>query len=140
VREGNASKPNFSGEYLLDRQASTLSPGAAAVRRAVLRIEHREPFVRIKARFEFEANTFEYSLERVSDGREVVDQAEGRTISSLRWEDSALMFVDRTDGPDSQVTMSWRYELQDAGRRLTAIERIRGGGRDQDNVWIFERR
>jgi hypothetical protein len=36
--------------------------------------------------------------------------------------------------------MSWRYELNDGGRRLTATEQIRGGGRDQDNVWVFERR
>jgi hypothetical protein len=36
--------------------------------------------------------------------------------------------------------MSWRYELLDEGRRLRAVEQIRGGGRDQDNTWIFDRR
>jgi hypothetical protein len=36
--------------------------------------------------------------------------------------------------------MSWRYELLDGGRRLRAIEQLRGSGREQDNVWIFERR
>jgi hypothetical protein len=35
--------------------------------------------------------------------------------------------------------MSWRYELIDSGRRLRATERIRGRGRDQDNIWEFER-
>jgi hypothetical protein len=37
------------------------------------------------------------------------------------------------------MTISFRYELQDGGRRLRAAEQIRGGGRDQDNVWVFER-
>jgi hypothetical protein len=32
-----------------------------------------------------------------------------------------------------------RYELQEGGRRLRAVEQIRGAGRDQDNLWVFER-
>jgi hypothetical protein len=60
---------------VLNPQASTLSPGAAAVRSAVLRIEHREPTVRCQATFVFDSKTFEYSLERMSDGRAVVDRA-----------------------------------------------------------------
>jgi hypothetical protein len=66
---------------------------------------------RRQASFAFDGTTFEYSLERVSDGREVVDQHERRTVSGLHWEGNALVFMDRTAGPDSDVTMSWRYEL-----------------------------
>jgi hypothetical protein len=33
----------------------------------------------------------------------------------------------------------WRYELTDGGRRMRASERMRGAGRDQDNVWAFDR-
>ena len=37
-------KPDFSGEWRLNRDASKLSPAvAAAARSGVLRIEHREP-------------------------------------------------------------------------------------------------
>jgi hypothetical protein len=130
-------KQDFSGEWVLDRQASSLSPGADAVRSARLRITHRDPNVRMEGKFEFEGNAFEYSMELVADGREVVSQ-DGRSTTSLRWENDALLFLDRTNGPDSQVTMSWRYELQEGGRRLVATEQIRGGGRDQDNSWVFE--
>jgi hypothetical protein len=132
-------KPDFSGEYTLNRQASTLSPGGAAtVLSAVLRIEHREPVFRCQASFVFEGQTFDFSLERVSDGREVVGQEkEGQIVSSLHWEGNALVLIDRTTGPDFEVTMSWRYEWLEG--RLRAVERIRGGGRDQDNIWVFER-
>jgi len=133
-------KPDFSGEYALNRQASALGGGAAEVRSAALRIEHREPMVRCQAAFDFESTSFKYALERVSDGRETVDGKEPPTTSSLRWDGDALVFIDRTDAADAPVTMTWRYGLDDSGRRLTATERIRGGGRDQDNVWIFERR
>jgi hypothetical protein len=33
---------DFSGEYVLDRPACTLSAGASAIRSAAMRIEHRE--------------------------------------------------------------------------------------------------
>ena len=135
-------KPDFSGEYLLDRKASTLSPGAEAVRSALLLIVHREPLVRVEGRFEFaDGNSFEYSLEGVSDGREVLsrDEDDRPTVSSLHWEGNALVFVDRTSESDPERTMVWRYELQEEGHRLSASELMRGGGHDQDNTWIFER-
>ena len=113
-------KPDFSGEYVLNRHASTLGAGADAVRSAVVRIE--------------------YSLERVSNEREVADQQEPTTVSSLHWEGNALVFIDRTKGPDSELTISWRYELLEDRRHVRAVENVRGGQRDQDNVWVFERR
>jgi hypothetical protein len=137
---GAEPKPDFSGEYALNQRASVLAGGAATVRTAVLRIEHLEPMVRCQGEFIFDGTSFDYTLERVSDGREVVDGKEPPTTSSLRWDGDALVFVDRTDAADAPVTMSWRYQLDEGGRRLTATERIRGGGRDQDNVWVFERR
>lgn len=60
-------------------------------------------------------------------------------MSTLRWDGDALGVTWRTERPDGEVTISFRYELQDGGRRLRAAEQIRGGGRDQDNLWIFER-
>ena len=132
-------KPNFSGKYFLDRDASKLEGGAASIRGAVLGIDHYEPMIRIDARFEFFDKTFAWSMQRTSDGREKVDPSDPRNVSSLRWDNDALLFSDRTTGPN-EVAMIWRYELVEGGRQLQATERIRGGGRDQDNIWVFERR
>lgn len=131
-------RPNFSGKYVLDRAASKLEGGAASIRGAVLGIDHYEPMIRIDAKFEFFDKTFAWSMQRTSDGREKVDPSDPRNFSSLRWDNDALLFTDRTSGP-VEVTMTWCYELVDSGRRLQASERIRGGGRDQDNVWVFNR-
>jgi hypothetical protein len=65
-------KPDFSGEWILNRQASTLSPGADAVQSGVWRIEHREPTFRHTAAFQTRSNPLEYEYELLSDGREVV--------------------------------------------------------------------
>jgi hypothetical protein len=56
-------KPDFSGEWILNRQASTLSPGADAVQSGVWRIEHREPTFRHKATFVTRSNPIEYEYE-----------------------------------------------------------------------------
>jgi hypothetical protein len=133
-------KPDFSGEYTLDLKASALNGDVATVRSAVLRIHHSEPIVRVQCEFLFEENSLNYKLERETDGRDVVDGNESSTTSSLRWFGASLVFDDRTDVSGAPVIMSWRYELDPSGRRLTAIERRRGGGRDQDNVWVFDRR
>jgi hypothetical protein len=134
-------KPDFSGEWKLNRQASSLSPAAAGVQGAVWRIEHREPTFRHKAAFETATNPIEYEYELLSDGREVVStHQEVRTASSLRWEGKALVVTFRTEFPGGgEMAISFRYELLDEGRRLRATEQLRGTDHDQDNVWEFER-
>jgi hypothetical protein len=76
----------------------------------------------------------------LSDGRETVATEGGRrTASSLRWDADALVATWRVAIPNGELTISFRYELEDGGRRLRAAEQLRGGGRDQDNVWVFDR-
>jgi hypothetical protein len=60
-------------------------------------------------------------------------------VSSLRWDGDALVATSRVEIPNGEMTIAFRYELEDGGRRLRASEVLRGGGRDQDNVWVFER-
>ena len=131
-------KPDFSGEYVLDRPASALSASAGAIATALLRIEHDEPRFRCSARFASTADTVEFTFERFPDGRESVVSA--HEVSRCCWEQDALISEDRMGSLEAAVVMTWRYQLTDDGRRLRATERIRGGGRDQDNVWEFERK
>jgi hypothetical protein len=135
-------KPDFSGEWTLNRQASTLSPIVApAAQSGVLRIEHHEPRFTAHQTIVLDGKPFESKFELLSDGREVAttDDRGPRIVSTLRWDGDALVVMWRIQGPDAEVTISFRYELQDGGHRLRAAEELRGGGRDQDNVWVFER-
>ena len=134
-------KPDFSGEWTLNRQASVLSPIVApAAQSGALRIEHREPSVAMHMTIVFSGKPFDTKYELLSDGREVVATDGGRRIvSSLRWDGDALVAAWRIEGPDGEMTISFRYELQDGGRRVRATEQLRGRGRDQDNVWVFDR-
>jgi hypothetical protein len=134
-------KPDFSGEWILNRQASNLSPGADAVQSGEVRIEHRDPRFRCKAAFVSQTGPLQYEYELLSDGREVVSTQQGvTTVSSLGWEGDALVAKWRIQRTDGEMKISFRHELLDAGRRLRAVEQLRGGGKDQDNVWLFDRR
>jgi hypothetical protein len=131
-------RPDFSGDWVLDRAACTLSPGADGMQSAVLRIDHVEPHFDVTARFVgADGKTFEFAFARVSDGSVV---ATGDDTSSLRWDGDALVVTDETKRPDFEFRMSWRYELVDGGRRLRATEWLRATNHTQDNVWIFNRR
>ena len=101
----------------------------------VVWIEHREPMFRYKAALDSATGPLP------SDGRERVGTHEGVTTASrLRWEGDALVATWRVQRPDGEMNISFRHELFDAGRRLRAVEELRGSGRHQDNVWIFDRR
>ena len=130
-------KPDFSGEYVLDRSSSVLSANAAAMVSAVLRIEHDDPRFRCSAKFASAGDTIEFTFERFTDGRETAVEAHER--SRCYWDEDALISEDRMGPGDAAMVMTWRYELMDDARRLRASEQIRGAGRDQDNVWEFER-
>jgi len=135
------TKPDFSGEWVLDRPASTLSPGAGGIDSGVVRIEHREPVFRYNARFVAQGKPIEYAFELTSDGKEVASAPQAPpAVSSLRWDGDALVYTGRLGRAGAEMTLSFRYELVDGGRRLRAVEQIRGAGRDQDNVWLFDRR
>jgi len=130
-------RPDLSGDWVLNRAACTLSPGASGVRSARVQIEHDDPMIRCSARFVFDdVNAFEFTTERTArEPRDSAPAADG----SAHWDGAGLVFTDYMGDAPDVVTMTWRYELVDDGRRLRAVERMRGGGRDQDNIWAFDR-
>ena len=135
-----SSKPDFSGEWVLNKAASTLSAGADAVQSARWSIDHREPVFRHKASFVSALERKKYEYELRSDAPGMADGAEG---GSIEWDGDAVVVTFRhpvPDGAPGLMTVSFRYELTDGGRRIRASEQVRGTSWDQDNVWIFERR
>jgi hypothetical protein len=49
------------------------------------------------------------------------------------------MLSQPTTTPTGEMTVVFRYELLEGGRRLRAAERLRAPDREQDNVWVFDR-
>ena len=116
-------KPDFSGEWILNVAASALSPVVApVVQSGFVHIDHREPTIAVHLSITMDGKPVEFRFERSSN-----------------WEDEALVFTDTIDTPNGELTIYFRYQLEDSGQRLRATERLRGAGREQDNVWVFDR-
>jgi hypothetical protein len=131
-----SAKPDFSGEWVLDRKASHLTGGASAMETGVLRIDHRGP----KCGFQIRMNAGGESVERSWESSllDEIPVVESGFYSRLFWEGDVLVFECGSEGADEKWSMLWRYQLLDSGRRLQAIEQMRGRG-DFDNTWIFEK-
>ena len=114
-------KPNFSGKWVLNVADSALSPVVAPlVASGFVHIDHREPTVSVHLCIVMDGKPFDVRFERPSE-----------------WDGEALLFSDTVPTPDGDLTITFRYAIEDAGRRLRATERL-SGAREQDNVWVFD--
>jgi hypothetical protein len=102
-----------------------------------MRITHDEPRFCCSARFASESVAVQFSFERFTDGRDGNPSATG--TSRCYWDEDVLVSEDRMEIGEGTMLMTWCYEVTAGGHRLRATERITGGGRDQDNVWEFDR-
>lgn len=133
-------RPDFSGEWRLNPHASTLSPlVAAAVQGGELQIEHTDPKFKCQMTIVLGGKPVVKAFEMLADGREVTGTEGTGMASVLRWDGEALVAEWQISLPNGEMTMSWRYALEKGGQRLRAAEVMRGGGTDQDNLWVFDR-
>lgn len=133
----SSAKPDFSGDWVLDRHASHLTGGPSAMETGVLRIDHRDP----KCGFQIRMSAGGESVERAWESAlsDEIPVVESGFYSRLFWEGDVLIFECGSKGADETWSMLWRYQLLDSGRRLQAVEQMRSRGGDFDNTWIFEK-
>ena len=134
--------PDFSGEWVLDRQGSTLPPPVSNVESGVVRIEHREPSFSFHRTYVIAGTPREAAFTRRTDGAENSETGpQGLvTVSTLRWDGPALLLAMRIKTPAGDATNDVRYELMDGGTRLRATEQGRSPMGNHDAVWIYDRR
>jgi hypothetical protein len=136
------ARPDFSGEWVLNRQASTLPPPVSNVDSGVVRIEHREPSFRFHRTYMIAGTSREGGYTIRTDGSELSETGPqgAATVSTLRWDGTALVLAMRIKGPGLEATNDVRYELLNGGRRLRATEQGRSPMGTHDAVWIYDRR
>jgi hypothetical protein len=136
------SRPDFSGHWVLNRQACTLPPLVSAVESGVVRIEHREPSFGFHRTYVIAGTPRDASFVIATDGsprRETSPQGL-TTVATLRWDGGDLVLAMRITGAGVEATNDVRYTLLDGGRRLRATERGRSPQGDHDAIWVYDRR
>jgi len=136
------AKPDFSGEWVLNRQVSVLPPPVSNVESGVVRIEHREPSFSFRRTYVIGGMPREASFTIRTDGSETSETGPlgMATVSTLRWDGAALVLAMRIKGTGVEATNDVRYELLEGGRRLRATEQGRSPLGNHDAVWIYDRR
>jgi hypothetical protein len=133
--------PDLSGQWWLNLRDSVLSPAIAhAICRASMRIHHHDPRFAVHLNLVFEEQPFDVRFALTTDASNAAPpNPDAPLVTSLCWDGDVLVSAFRERGPFGEVVISFRYSLEDGGRRLRADEKVRGGGRDQDNLWIYNR-
>jgi hypothetical protein len=133
-------RPDFSGSWKLNRQASALQAESAVVESGVVRIAHREPAFEFSRTFTVngQAMTTEYEIH--TDGREIRrSQGPALSRSRLEWQGSSLLLTALIETPRGEVSNIARYELLDNGGTLRIVEDLGGAAPVHHNIWIFDR-
>jgi hypothetical protein len=134
-------RPDFSGEWTLDRSASSLQGDMAAVEGGQLRIQHREPTFGFARTFLIKTQPIDTSFEMQTDGREISRDNRGMSSrSKMEWQGNSLLLTVLIEAPPGTVSNIVRYELLDNGRTLRAVEDVGGAVPPHHNVWMFVRR
>ena len=106
----------------LDTERSLSSVVAPVVQSGFVSIQHREPTVSVHLCITMDGKPVDVRYERPSE-----------------WDGDTLVFTDKVSLPNVGMTICFRYDLRDDGRRLRAAEELRAPDRSQDNVWVFDR-
>ena len=135
-------RPDFSGEWVLNRTMSSLQAETyAALESGVVRIQHREPAFTFQRTFVVNKQSLDASFETQTDGREIAAASRRLTSRSrLEWQGTSLVLTALINGPRGEVSNIVRYELLEGGRVLRAIEDLGGAAPAHHNVWMYERR
>jgi hypothetical protein len=133
--------PDFSGTWTLNLQDSELSPAVAeSIRRGSMEIDHHDPRFAVHLVVVFDEQPFDMTFAlSTDDPAATAADPHAPLVTSLRWEGDVLVSTFTERGPYGEVVICFRYSLEAGGRRLRAAEQVRGGGRDQDNLWIYDR-
>jgi hypothetical protein len=138
-------KPDFSGEWVLNRPASTLPPPVSNVESGVVRIEHRDPSFSFHRSYVISGTPQDGGYTIRTDGSQSTETGPqgATTTSTLRWDGSALVLDMRISATGFEATNVVRYELLDGGKRLRATEQGRSKQLplgNHDAIWIYDRR
>src|SRR5687768_9362808 len=103
---GAQARPDFSGEWVLNRQESRLPPLVSNVESGVVRIEHREPSFGFHRTYVIAGAPREAGFSRRTDGAESSETGpQGLvTVSTLRWSGTALVLAMRIKTPAGDAT------------------------------------
>lgn len=135
-------KPDFTGTWNLDKEKSEMGGGPGGGQRMVspsMTIEHKDPQLTIKRKFEFQGEERTQELKLTTDGKPNTNEGfRGRSIKSkTHWEGDKLVTESTRETPQGTMETKEVYSLSDDGKTLTVeMSRKDAGGPGRKLVYM----
>ena len=136
-----ADKPNFTGTWTFNPQASSLEIPAPSA--STFNIKHGEPHFHLSRTHVFNGKSDTWSIDLVTDGKhEVVERNSHYTARTrMYWQGRSLvldMKMQTNDGESASNLV--KYSLAADGTTLVALERYHDSTEKHLNKWVFDKK
>lgn len=132
-------KPNFTGEWRLDAQASDFA-GRPGPTQSVLNIEHKEPVIRLTRTLITAGGNATIEARYLTDGKETTNKVPGgRDLKNYaKWDGSGVLITTPLTFGCSLFSIQWRWTLSADGKTLTAVRTFGSGEAPQTEIYRRE--
>jgi hypothetical protein len=136
------ARPDFSGDYVLNREKSQLQVRQAAeLERGVVGIAQKGSSFKFARVFTARGKDDPFSYQLMIGDKEVAGEEDGmKTFSRIYWDNDALVYETRMLAPRGEATNVVRYTLEEGGNVLHADETFHGPWLSYRNLWVFDRK
>ena len=132
-----APRPDFSGNWRLDKEKSRLS--APAPDNALFYIDHSQDWFRIVRAHITDGEADMLLARAATDGDEIVQKwKDGNVAYRCRWDGSSLVLETRNRRRGQKSLAVVKLSLSPDGRTLTVEESI-DGSKKRENTWVLNR-
>lgn len=133
-----APRPDFSGNWLLDKEKSRLS--APAPDHAVFYVDHSYHRLWITRAHVTDGEADMLVVRVATDGDETVERwKDGKVFHRCRWEGDGLVLESRNRRRGKRSLAVAKLSLSPDGNTLTVEESLAGSGRTRESTWVLNR-
>jgi hypothetical protein len=137
----NVDKPNFTGTWIFNAQASTIEGSAPSA--STFYILHDEPHFHLSRTHVFNGKSDTWSIDLITDGKHgVVEHNSDYTARTrMYWEGSSLILdMQMMTKKGERATNLVKYCLTADGKRFIALERYEDATEKHLNKWVFDKK
>jgi hypothetical protein len=134
------AKPNFSGEWGLDREKSDYGPQPVPMK-LTQTIVHEDPKLAITLAIEGPNGEYKGELKYTTDGKESSNEVLNNTVkATAKWDGDTLVIDSKSNFNGNDITLNDRWTLSADGKTLAIKRHFQGPQGAADQTIVLEKK